>query len=148
MQRVRFAACRAEGLKATEPVGGIFSYAVYGTQAASGGNYVTADGDRKRVAVLVEDDAQGKIYSDAYVTGTRGRVYFPIAGEELNMLFENQSGTGDSFAIGNEAMIDDGTGKLLACDSDAEAHPFTVRETVAAITADTWIRCQFNGAAG
>ena len=137
-----------EMVPATEPVGGLFSYAVYGTQAASGGNFVAADGNKKAVAVLLEKDQEAKIYSDAYATGDRGRVYFPIPGEELNMLFENQSGTADAFAIGDEAMIDDGTGKLLAVDSDAEAQPFTVRETKAALTADAWIRCRFNGTGG
>jgi len=137
-----------ELVPATEPVGGLFSYAVYGTQAASGGNFVAADGDKKAVAVLLEKDQEADTYNDAYVSGDRGRAYFPAMGEELNMLFQNQSGTADSFAIGDEAMIDDGTGKLLAVDSDAEAQPFTVRETMAALTADAWVRCRFNGAGG
>lgn len=136
-----------EMVPAVEPVGGIFQYDVYGTQAADGDKFVTADGNRKVVAVLLEKDQEGKTYNDAYVTLDRGRVYFPLPGEELNMLVENQSGTGDSFAIGDEMMIDDGTGKLLAVSSP-EAAPFTVRETVAAITADTWVRCRFNGEAG
>jgi hypothetical protein len=133
---------------ATEPEGNIFTYEAYGVQAASGGKFVSNDGDRKAIAVLLEKDQEGKTYNDAYADGDRGRVYFPAAGEELNMLFENQSGTGDAFAIGDEAMVGNGTGKLLACDSDAEAHPFTVRETVAALTADAWIRCRFNGEGG
>ncbi len=137
-----------ELVPATEPIGGIFEYAVYGTQAASGGNFVAADGDRKVICVLLEKDDEASIYSHAYVNNERGRVYFPIAGEELNMLVNNQSGTGDAFAIGDELMVDDGTGGLMACDSDAESQPFTVRETVAALTADAWVRCRFNGSGG
>lgn len=136
-----------EMVPAVEPVGNIFRYAVYGTQAASGDQFVTADGNRKVIAVLLEKDQEGKIYSDAYVTLDRGRVYFPLPGEELNMLVNNQSGTGDSFAIGDELMVDDGTGGLMAVSSP-EAAPFTVRETVAAITVDTWVRCRFNGECG
>jgi len=136
-----------EMVPATEPIGGIFEYAAYGTQGASGDKFVTADGNRKCVAVLLERDQDASIYSDAYVDGDRGRVYFPAMGEELNMLVANQSGTGDSFAIADELMIDDGTGTLLAVSSP-EAAPFTVRETVAALTADAWVRCRFNGEAG
>ena len=133
---------------AVAAVGNVFSYAAYGTQAASGGKFVAADGNRKAIAVLLERDIEGKTYDDAYVDGEMGRVYWPAMGEQLNMLIANQSGTGDSFAIGDELMVDDGDGKLMACDSDAEAHPFTCLETVAALTADGWALCRFNGAGG
>lgn len=133
---------------ATAAVGGLFTYQAYGTQAASGGKFVSNDGDRKCIAVLLEKDQEAGIYSDAYADGDMGRVYFPLPGEQLNMLVANIAGTADSFAIGDELMVDDGTGKLIACDADAEAHPFTVLETVAALTADTWVRCRFNGEGG
>ena len=132
----------------TAPVQGVYSWEPYGTTAASGGNGVAADGNRKVIAVLVEKFWEGKTYNDAYVTGDMGRVYFPLPGDKLNMLLENQGGTGDSFAIGDELMVDDGTGKLLACDSDAEAQPFTVLETVAALTADAHAFVRFNGSGG
>lgn len=132
----------------TAHVGGVFTWQAYGTDAASGGRGVAADGDRKVVAVLVEKYWEGKMYSDAYASGDRGRLYFPLPGDELNMILENQSGTGEDFAIGDELMVDDGTGKLLECDSDAEAHPFTCLETQSALTADAWCWTQFNGAAG
>lgn len=133
---------------AVEPVGNLFTWQPYGTTAASGGNGVTNDGDRKVIAVLLEKDDEGLSYDDAYADGDMGRVYFPVMGEELNMLVENQPGTADSFAIGDELMVDDGTGKLLACDNNAENHPFTCRETLSALTADAWVRCQYNGSAG
>ena len=136
-----------EIVPAVEPVGGVFRYAVYGTQAASGGLYVSADGDRKCIAVLLEKDDEGQTYNDAYVTLQRGRIYFPIAGEQLNMLFANLSGT-DSTAIGDEFMVDDGTGKLIDADNDAEAHPFTCLETGTAMSADEWRWCRFNGEGG
>lgn len=134
---------------ATEPVGNMFQYQAYGTTAASGGKFVSNDGDRKVIAVLLEKDDEAMTYNDAYTSGDRGRVYFPLPGEKLNMLVANVSGTGDTFAIGDEMMVDDGTGKLIACDSDAEAHPFTILETEAtALTADEWKWCRFNGEGG
>lgn len=133
---------------AVAAVGNVFTYQAYGTTAASGGNFVSNDGDRKAIAVLMEKDHEAKTYDDAYADGDMGRVYFPAVGEDLNMLVANVAGTGDSFAIGDELMVDDGTGKLMACDSDAEAHPFTVRETMSALTADDWVWCKFNGEGG
>jgi len=132
-----------------EAVGGVFRYQAYGVQAADGGQYVAADGDRKAIAVLLERDQDGSIYSDAYVDGDLGRVYFPAMGEHLNMILEDVSGTSDTFIIGEELMVDNGTGKLITADSDAQAHPFTLMETVAAAqTADHVRHCRFNGEGG
>lgn len=131
-----------------DPVGNIYSYSPYGTKAASGGNYVTADGNRKAIAILLENDPINGIYSRSYVTGEYGYIYWPVMGEWFNMILENQSGTAESFSITSELMVDDGTGKLLACDSDAEAHPFTCLETQSALTADVWCLVRFNGAGG
>ena len=134
---------------AVEPIGNVFTYQAYGTTAASGGNYVAADGNKKAIAVLLENDHEGKTYDDAYAAGDRGKVYYPAMGEQFNMIVQVQSGTGDTFAIGDEMMVDDGTGKLLACDSDAEAHPFTNLETEATpLDADEWKWVRFNGAGG
>jgi len=137
-----------EIVPATAATGGLFTYAAYGTQAASGGKFVSNDGDRKAIAVLLEKDQEDKTYNDAYVSGDIGKIYWPAMGEHLNMLFQVQAGTGDYFTVGDEAMVDDGTGKLLACDSDAEAHPFTVLEAVTALAADAWIWCRFDGEGG
>jgi hypothetical protein len=134
---------------AVEPVEGVFSWQAYGTTAASGGNGVTNDGDQKVIAILLEKKQEGAIYSTAYADGDRGHLYFPVMGEQFNMIFANVVGTGDTFAIGQEMMLEDGTGHLLACDSNAEAHPFTCLETVGtALTADAWKWVRFNGSAG
>jgi hypothetical protein len=131
-----------------EPVGGIYSHAVYGTRAASGGQGVTADGDRKAIAILLERDQDGSTFDDAYVDGDYGRVYYPAMGEFVNMRFEDVAGTGDDNTIGEEMMVDDGTGKLLTADSDAEAHPFTCLETTVNPLADHLELCRFNGEGG
>jgi len=127
-----------------DPVAGAFSWQAYGTQAASTGRGVGADGDRKVIAVLLENKHEGKTYADAYAAGDRGYLYFPVAGEELNMI-ANVAGTGESYVIGDEFMIDDGTGYIIEADSDAEAQPFICLEAQSALTADTWIWCLFAG---
>jgi len=129
-------------------VAGVFSYGAYGTTAYDGGDFVENDGNRKAIAILVEKDDEGGIYSDAYAAGDRARIYWPLMGEQFNMLVEDVAGTGDDFKIGEELMADNGTGKLLTADTDAEAHPFTSLEAITNPTADHWLWCRFNGAGG
>lgn len=117
-------------------VGGRFTYEAYNPGA---------DGTRKPIAVLLEDDMQGKLATDAYVSGDVGKIYFPAPGEELNMLLQNAAGTGDSFAVGDVLIVDNGTGKLIATTGSPESEPFEVREAQAALTADTLVRCQYTG---
>jgi hypothetical protein len=137
-----------EIVPSTEPVGGDYQYKAYGTQAASGDQYVTADGNRKAIAVLLENDAEDLTYDDAYTANDRGTIYWPANGEKLNMLVANVAGTGDTFIIGQEMMLDDGTGKLVTASSP-EACPFTILETVStALTADAHKLCRFNGEGG
>ena len=136
-------------MTATAAVASFFCWTPYGVTAASGGNFVSADGDRKLIVILLENFKEGKIYSDAYAAGDHCYLYVPQAGEEFNMLLQNQSGTGDTFTLGQELMVDDGTGKLLACDSDAEAQPFHIMSAVSsALTADAhnWVMFRGHGA--
>ena len=124
---------------ATEPVNGNFTYEVY-NQAADGNN---PSGGH---AILLEDSLQGKLDSDAYVTGTLGMVYFPLPGEDVRCLVANVAGTGDTFAIGDKMIVDDGTGKLVATTGSPEQEPFTIMETKStALTADTLVHCRYNG---
>jgi len=120
---------------ATEDVNGVWTYEGYNRDG---------DGNRAEVAVLLEDSGQGNVITDAFVAGTRGMLYFPQAGDILQMLFQNQAGTGDSFAIGDYVMIDNGTGLLIA-SSSPENEPFVVMETVAALTADALVTCLYTG---
>jgi hypothetical protein len=120
---------------ATEPVNGRFTWEVFNQ---------SGDGVRGLVAVLLEDDNQGKGYDDAYVSGTRGRMYCPVAGEELNMRILDIAGTGDDFAIGDRLMINDGDGKLVD-NSSGESVPFVGLETVTDPTADHLMHCLYTG---
>lgn len=121
---------------ATEPINGRFKWEVF-NQAA--------DGTLALIAVLLEKQHEGKIYSDAYVDGDWGYLYVPIAGEFLNMIVANVSGTADTHAIGDRFMVDDTTG-LLVADSSGASVPFVLMETEAtAQTEDEWKLCIYTG---
>lgn len=121
-----------------------------GTTAASGARGMQADGDKIPIAVLLADDKQGKTATDAYVTGTRGMVYFPLMGEELNVLKLDVGGTGDDFVVGDPLMVDDGTGKVLLSTSTTsqtapESEPFIALESVTDPVADQLVHVMFTG---
>jgi len=124
---------------ATEPTGGnSFTWEVFNA---------AADGDQRLIAVLLADKLQGKVATDAYVTATRCFLYCPVPGEELNMLVSAAgTGTGDSMAIGDLLIVDDGTGLLVATTGDPQSEPFICMETVTDLVADgALIHCMFTG---
>lgn len=104
-----------------------------------------ADGDQRLIAVLVEDNLSGKIATDAYAAGDQCRVYFPLPGDEINMLVENLAGTGDDHSFGDLLMANDGTGKLVATTGSPESEPFQLLEAITDPTADTLAHCIFTG---
>lgn len=105
----------------------------------------TNDGDRTTVMVLVEDMAQGKTVDDAYAAGDTCRCYCPLMGEELQVLLQNQSGTGEDFAIGDKLIVDDTTGKFLETTGSPESEPFICTEAKSALTADTLCSAMYTG---
>ena len=120
----------------TAAVGGRFTWEVYNT---------SADGEQRAVAVLLPDSDQGQLATTAYVTGARCFLYFPLPGEELNMLMADVSGTGDDHTIGEVLMIDDGTGKLVTTTGSPESEPFISLEATTDPTADALHWCMFTG---
>lgn len=132
----------------TAEIGGVFSYAVYGTLAHSSGQGVENDGDRKAIAILLEKDDEGGMFDRAYVTGEWGRIYFPVMGEQFNVWHDDVSGTGDDHHIGQELMLVDGTGSVIVADNNAQAHPFTCLEAQTNPLADRWLYVRFNGEGG
>lgn len=107
--------------------------------------FAGSSGHRGLIAVLLEDKLQGKTVDDAYVTGTRGFLYCPIPGEELNMLIADVEGTGDTHLVLEQLMVQTATGKLIA-QSSPEAEPFILLQAIAtAQTADTLYPCMFTG---
>lgn len=104
------------------------------------------DGERRLVAVLCEDELQGKLISDAYVDGTfASRIYCPLPGDELNMLLLDVAGTADDHAAGETLIIDTGTGKLIATTGSPESEPFRLLEATTDPAADFLAPCMFTG---
>lgn len=106
-----------------------------------------ADGDQPLGAfwVVTEDRLQGKTTADAYAAGSRIFVYSPIAGEELNLLLLNITGTGDDHTAGEILMVDDGTGKLIATTGTPETEVAVLLETVTDPATDTLAWCEWSG---
>ena len=105
----------------TAPVAGRFTYQLV----------TRTNGAKGPVIVLLEDDFQGKLATDAYVTGTRCRLYWPMAGDELNMLLRESAGTGtvNETNIGDLLAIEKTTGELMAGGALAST-PFQLLERV------------------
>jgi len=101
-------------------------------------------GSKGPIIILDMDDLQGKGPTDAYVNGTPCRVYFPVAGEEFNLLLGDVAGTADVVNVGDLIGVSN-AGKLIA-NSSYTATPFQALEPVStALTADTLIYVKFLG---
>ena len=124
---------------------GRFTWEPYGTTDYDAPKGVENDGDQRLIAVLLPDELRGKTPADAYAAGERCFLYVPANGEELNMIVEDVSGTGDDHAVGDYLMVDDGTGKLLAADADAESNPFILLENIVNPMADTLAHVMYTG---
>lgn len=123
----------------TAPVNGCYLYEPAGTSAAVGVQGMAADGDRLPIAVLLPNKLVGGTNTDAYVSGDRGFLYYPLPGEELNMILENQSGTAEVFRYGAKLIVDDGTGKLLISASTPESEPFICLEQLVTGLSDDYL---------
>lgn len=123
-------------------VGGRKTYEPAGTTGSLG---MSADGDRIPILVLLADEMQGKSATDAYVSGSRIRMYAPAMGEELNVLYQNQSGTADDVAVGQKLMVDDGTGKILLTTGGGVSEPFVSLSTITDPTADELLHVMYTG---
>lgn len=132
-------------VKNTAKIQGRFTYEPAGTTAASGSRGMSADGDRIPTPILLADTLQGKLATDAYADGDRGFLYWPVNGDEINVLYQNQSGTADDVAIGDKLIVDDGTGKLLVSTGSVESEPFQALEVVTDPTADQLIHAVYCG---
>lgn len=122
----------------TDLVGGRPTYEVYNT---------SADGERRAIYVLDRDWGQGKTADDAYVTGSRGFLYAPAMGDELNVRVSVAgTGTGDNVTIGDLFMVDDGTGLLVATTGSPESECFQAMEDVDDVEEDgTLVHCVYTG---
>lgn len=103
-----------------------------------------ADGDHPAgpFAVIIEDLYQGRDATTAGAAGDFTKLYIPLPGDELNLLFLNQSGTADDVAAGDIMMVDDGTGKITPTTGTPETEVAVALEALVDPTADTllWVR--------
>lgn len=108
--------------------------------------FSASSGERRMIAVLLEDKLQGKTVDDAYVSGTRGFLYCPIMGEELNMLIADVAGTADTHAALEMLRVQTATGLLIASASSPESEPFQLLQAISvALTTDTLYPCMYTG---
>lgn len=117
---------------ATSLVGGRHTFELY-----------NADGDGGRpkgpILILLEDSLQGRDATTAYAAGDRAFVYTPLAGEELNLLLGDVSGTGtgSDFTKGDMLTIDDTTGEFIkSMTTSVEIECAQILETLTDQTAD------------
>jgi hypothetical protein len=122
--------------------------------AGASAGQMGADGDRISVAVLLCATDPGATGvppfigpTDAYTTGSRGCVYYPQPGDELNMILMDLSGTGSNqdFVVGTKLIIDDGTGKLLMTTGTPESEPFECQELKSDLAADYLCHVKYCG---
>lgn len=126
---------------------GRFNVEPAGFSAAGAGlvDAMTADGDKILVRVLIEDALQGRVVGTQYAVGEHVRFYTPAIGEELNVMFQNQSGTADDLGIGTELIVDDGTGKVFKTTGSPQSKPFECLEVVTDPAADVLVTVAFRG---
>jgi hypothetical protein len=69
-------------------------------------------GNPRQVIVLLEDSMQGFTFTQPYVAGRICFLYMPNPGDELNVLFAAQQGTGsaDVVTVGERLVIEVGAG--------------------------------------
>lgn len=103
------------------------------------------DGVRSVIAVLLADELQGKTATQAYVDGDRCFLYFPLPGEQLNVLVDDIAGTADDVAIGDIFIADTETGRLIATTGSPESEPFEALEEVTDPTADHLVWMRYTG---
>lgn len=103
------------------------------------------DGDRRPVMVLLNEWLLGANVDDALVTGYPCRVYIPRAGEIVQVLFGNATGTGDDIAVGDLLIIDNSTGKVIKTTGSPESEPWQALEDIVDPTADQLLACLYTG---
>ena len=106
-----------------------------------------ADAERCMIAILLEDNLQGKTTEDAYENGKRCRLYCPLMGDEVNVrVGAPGTGTGNAITIGDKFLLDDGTGICVATTGSPESEPFIAAEDVAdVVAAGTLVHCFYTG---
>jgi hypothetical protein len=106
-----------------------------------------ADGNRPKgpFAVLDFDPYQGRTADTAYAAGDFAKMYIPLPGDELNLLFGNVSGTADDIALGDLLIVVDGTGKVIETTGSPETEVAVALEAISDPVADQLLWCRWTG---
>lgn len=127
------------------PIGGRHTWEVAGASGNVG------DGSPRFLAILDIDLPQGKTADDAYVSGTRGFLWCPLPGDELNVRKADISGTGSALEdlnIGEKMLIVDGTGLssplAVGVIASPVTYPMTTLETVTDQPAESLVHVMVN----
>lgn len=100
---------------------------------------ITTPGDPRLIAVLLEDQLQGQVYSTAYVNGVRCFLYVPLPGEDINVLAAPEPGTGsaNAYTIGERLTLSSSSSGMLIAEATSSVWaPFMSMEHID-FTADT-----------
>ncbi len=103
------------------------------------------DGKRAMMVVANVNMFTGGLATDAYAAGDHGYFYVPQAGEEMNMLLGDITGTGDPHTYRDILIVQSSTGKLITTTGSPTSEPFILLETLAALTTDTLAWCFYTG---
>ncbi len=97
--------------------------------------------------VLDINTPNGGTQDDAYADGDWCQVYVPADGDELNMRWATAgTGTGDAVAIGDQGILETGTGLVKATTGSPAQEPFTAMEAVTdTVATGTLVHCIYNG---
>ncbi len=104
-------------------------------------------GTKRGIAILVNDWLQGKLSTDAYVANTMApNIYWPLMGEELNMLVANVAGTGSAERVLQGDLLGVSAAGKLILDSTYATRPFQAMDQQRGfITADFLLWVKFLG---
>lgn len=106
-----------------------------------------ADGDPRVKIVLVDDYTQGGLWSLPATVGANVKIYYPLPGEEINVVVAAQVGTGNAnaYTIGERLIPQHTTGQMIAEATSSFAAWFMAMEAIT-ITADAvgwvWVETQ------
>ena len=138
-----------EGLLAGTPKPGT-CMTIVGATALVAGKFTwdpwsRADGANGLIAILLPDDLLGGVIGTAFVTGARIKMYCPLPGDELQVLFGNASGTADDVAVGGLLIVDGTTGKVIPTPGSPEREPFEALEAIVDPSADQLLAVMYTG---
>ena len=82
------------------PVGGRHTWVPWGTNGSGGTGGTEATGDPRPKAILLADELQGAAPLTQLIAGqNRAFLYFPLPGEDMNILCAGEAGTGSANAF-------------------------------------------------